>query len=147
MFSPFNINNVLWKICIQYMGKVLMYICTTIKRNACQSERRLQNTKTQKSYKLVLTEKTITSFAIVWRASQKSLTATWHSRFKVWRRSIKFIQNANSGFVGVAPQRLKRRSRRKSASQPQNWTWTSFWSPEEIYNTNGAVNFSLLSQK
>lgn len=103
--------------------------------------------KHRKVKKWYLLKKTITSFAIVWRASQKSLTATWHSRFKVWRRSIKFIQNANSGFVGVAPQRLKRRSRRKSASQPQNWTWTSFWSPEEIYNTNGAVNFSLLRQK
>ena len=39
--------------------------------------------------------------------------------------------NANSGFVGVAPQKLNLVSRRKkSGSQLQNWTATTTWNPE-----------------
>ena len=92
-------------------------------------------------FKLSNTGKDIISSTRVWIAEQKSFTATWHSRLRVCSNFIKSIVNANSGFVGVAPQKLNLSRRKKSGSQLQNWTATTTWNPERKKKQKGYTLF------
>lgn len=87
-----------------------------------------------------LTANVILSFAILSKAEQKSLIATWHSKFKMWSSSISSKLKASSGRDGVAGQTRNRNRRRKSSSQLQNLTLTSFWRPQIKNNKNINAN-------